>query len=172
MHVKYSGASPISQTGTPPSSFLQRTKTNPVFWYLDFNLFFFFFPLSSAANQWQLRHGMRIFQNRSCHSGTSSLTPRLVAKRFQICEALDPRGVWSSHCWVSLIKKKRPLVLKFKKNSTDAPFFFFFFGSVQLNDVSLNSLSVVYSAKGLFCVLAERSALRMWTKAMLLLTWG
>lgn len=79
MHVKYSGSSPTPETGTPPSSFLQITETNPVFWYLDFNPFF---SLSSAANQWQLRHSMRIFQNRSCHSGTSSLTPRQVARGF------------------------------------------------------------------------------------------
>lgn len=39
-------------------------------------------------------------------------------------------------------------MLKFEKKKIHSrTFFFFFFGSVQLNDVSLNSFSVVYSAK-------------------------
>lgn len=161
MHVKYSGSSPRSETGTPPSSSLQRTKTKGIFWYLGFNLFFFFvFSSESMA--------IKTWHENIPEQELSLRNLKASGQRFHNCDALYPCVVWSSHCWVSLIKKKATSAQIWKK----IPQTHLFFGSVQLHDVSLNSLSVVYSAKGLFCVLAERSALRMWTKAMLLLTWG
>lgn len=45
-------------------------------------------------------------------------------------------------------QKKRPLVLKSEERFHRRTFFFF--GSVQSNDVSFNSISVVYSAKDIF----------------------